>query len=70
MTVESHINAEYSRTRWPYFNFMEILNEFGEPGREELTRLREEGKIKGRKGCNSPIVQLLVTEKGEIVKEP
>lgn len=70
MTVESYINAEYLRTRWPYFNFMKILNKFGEEGRKELTRLREEGKIKGRKGCNNALVLLAVTEDGEIVEEP
>jgi hypothetical protein len=69
MTTESYINEQYSRTRWPFFNLMKLLNRFGETGREELKKLREQGKVTHRMGANYYLVQLLITEEGEILNK-
>jgi len=70
MKVENHINKKYRLTRWPFFNLMEIIAVFGDDGREELNNLKKEGKIRRRRGANAPLVQLLVTDDGEVIKEP
>ena len=67
--VEEYLNKEYNRTKWHYFSLMKLLNMFGEEVREELNKLREEGKVKSRNGSNGILVQLLVTKDGEIIKE-
>jgi len=69
MTVLSYMKKEYSRTKWPYFNSMKIVSMFGEEGRKELNELKENGIIKRRAGANAPLVQLLVTEDGEVIKQ-
>ena len=57
--VEKYLTEEYERTRWPFFRLVDVLNKFGEPGRDELNRLAREGKVRGRNGMNGKLVELL-----------
>ena len=69
MKVLQYLNQQYKSTKWPYFNSMKIVSMFGEEGRKELNELKENGIIKRRAGANAPLVQLLVTEDGEVIKQ-
>lgn len=67
MNLLQYLNSEYSRTRWPYFSSVKLINQFGEDGRKELNELRSQKVISKIAGPNHPLVRLLVTEDGEII---
>jgi|GEM_PF-6702736 len=57
--VEEFLNKEYALTGWPFFRLVEVLNKFGEPGRNELNQLARERKVRSRGGMNGKLIELL-----------
>jgi len=58
--VEQYLTEKYSRTKFPYFTLVELLNRFGEAGRDELNRLKDEGKIRSRIYVNGRLIELII----------
>ena len=42
----------------PFIGLVEIINKFGEEGRDELNELHKEGKIGRREGMNGWLIEL------------
>ncbi len=57
--VEQYLNNKYTRTHWPFFSLVEVINKFGEEGREELNKMFLEKKIRPRPGINKGLIELL-----------
>ena len=58
--LEQYLKEQYARTKWPFFPLVELLNRFGEEGREELNKLKQEGKIRSRIFVNGRLVELII----------
>lgn len=59
MTVEEYILNEYAEKRFPFFSVIEIINKFGEKGKDELNKLFLERKIRPRPGMNGKLIELI-----------
>lgn len=59
MTVKEYLNQKYKKTKWSFIDLLEVLNEFGEDGREQLNQLVRDGYIQKRKGANNPVIEIL-----------
>jgi hypothetical protein len=65
--IEEYLNVEFNKTKWPFFKLTDIVLKFGKESKSELTKLKEQGKIIPRRGLNGSLVQLLITNDGEII---
>ncbi len=57
--VEKYIKEEYKKDHWPFFTAVEIINKFGEKGRDELNKMFLERKIRPRPGMNGKLIELI-----------
>lgn len=60
MQVENYLKSHYEKTKWPFVGLVEIINKFGEEGRDELNELHKEGKIGRREGMNGWLIELKI----------
>lgn len=58
--VEQYLTEKYNRSKFPYTSLVEIINKFGEAGRDELNKLKDEGKIRSRIYVNGRLIELIV----------
>ena len=62
MTVEDYIKQKYSKTKWPFFAFIELCNKFGlKETKKQLNKLASESKVRKRKYINGVLVEYLTT---------
>lgn len=57
--LKFHIRLQYEKTKWPFFNVLELKKEFG---REAIKSLIETKTIRLRKGVNNHLVELIKIE--------
>ena len=61
MTVLEHIESIYSKTKFEYFSYLEVVDQFPdkEDARRQLNELRKRGIVRKRAGMNGVLIEYL-----------
>lgn len=65
MNLLEYIEESYKRTKFRFFSLVKILEHFGEDGRDQLNKLKSEGKIKRRQGANDILIEYLPNQNND-----
>ena len=67
MTVIEHIESIYAKTKFEYFSYLEVVDQFPdkEDARRQLNELRNQGIVRKRAGMNGVLIEYL----GKLRKE-